>query len=127
MTTRKQKKDKQAKMHVVKGNIKNFPKLKDAAGNEIPEKLLITGSTIAMSDGNEITIYHSLEDPNSSPKADIMAAIANWSVRTSEHTAESLCDYINSKRESGLTNHWAFTKEFYEANLKKYEDPDTNK
>jgi hypothetical protein len=45
------------------------------------------------------------------------AAVMNWEVRTKKHTAESLCDYINSKREAGMTDHYAFTEEQFKQSL----------
>lgn len=39
------------------------------------------------------------------------AAFINWSVRTEDITPESFCRYINSKRERGLTDHYAYTEE----------------
>lgn len=48
----------------------------------------------------EFKVYHNLGDK-------IHAAIANWSVRTRKHTAESLCKYINDKHSGDL----CFTKE----------------
>jgi len=55
-------------------------------------------------------IYHNLPDM-------IEAALINWEVRTTVHTAKSFCDYINSKRERGLTDHYAYTEEEFN-NLK---------
>jgi hypothetical protein len=67
---------------------------------------------IRLSDGSSFTIVHNLPE-------EIEAAAINWQFRTDEYTAQSLCDYINGKRERGLTNHYAFTKEqFDELNQK---------
>lgn len=63
-------------------------------------------STIQLSDGSSFNIVHNLEEM-------IEAAAVNWSVRTDDYTAESFCNYINSKREKGLTDHYAFTEEQY--------------
>lgn len=38
---------------------------------------------------------------------EVHAAAINWSARTNEFTAQSLCNYINSKRKKGLTYHYA--------------------
>lgn len=40
---------------------------------------------------------------------DIIKAVVNWQARTKEYSPESFCKYINSKRERGLSDHYAFT------------------
>ncbi len=52
----------------------------------------------------------------------IEAAIDNWTVRTDDYTAESLCAYINSKRIRGLTDHYAFTEEQFSEMLIQFDE-----
>lgn len=59
---------------------------------------------IKLSEEIEFKIIHNLPDQ-------IEAAVQNWVVRTDDYTDKSLCDYINSKRERGLSDHYAFTEE----------------
>lgn len=41
------------------------------------------------------------------------AAIQSWLVRTDKYTAKNLCNYINAKRERGLSNDYCFTEKEY--------------
>jgi hypothetical protein len=50
----------------------------------------------------KIKIIHNIDDM-------ILAALDNWLVRTEIFTAESFCQYINGKRERGLSDHYAYT------------------
>ena len=50
--------------------------------------------TIELHNGHKFTVVHNLPDV---PGLRIQDAIANWEVRTSKYTAESLINYINSK------------------------------
>lgn len=65
---------------------------------------------LTLEDGIVLTIVHNIEDP-----AEFEAAVHNWDARTEVYTEESFCEYINSKREKGLSDHYAFTeKQFKE-------------
>lgn len=71
----------------------------------------LSSTTVEIDHKRSFTIYHNIPDL-------IEAAIANWEVRTNKYTAQSLCDYINSKREAGMTDHHAFTeKQIKDLNL----------
>lgn len=59
-----------------------------------------------LSNGVLMKIYHNLPDQ-------INAAFDNWIVRTDKYTEKSFCDYINSKRLKGLTDHIAYTENEY--------------
>jgi hypothetical protein len=58
------------------------------------------------------TIFHNLKPHGTVDSLD--AALDNWINRTEEVTAESLCQYINGKREKGMSNHYAFTRKQFE-------------
>ncbi len=45
-------------------------------------------------------------------------AVDNWIFRTEQYTAESLCDYINSK--SHMTNNYAYTEKQYQELIKDH-------
>lgn len=64
----------------------------------------LTESRVELEDGTSFNVYHNLPE-------EIEAAVINWSVRTSKHTADSLCGYINSKRINGMGEYFAFTEE----------------
>jgi len=63
-------------------------------------------AVLSLADGSSFKVIHNIEDEGM-----FNAAVINWQVRTNEITAESLCEYINSKRLKGMTDHIAFTEE----------------
>jgi len=66
-------------------------------------------TTVSFSDGTSFVIYHNIATAGNINSID--AAIQCWEARTDQFTAKSLCDYINSKRLKGYTDHYAFTPE----------------
>ena len=73
------------------------------------KKVKMNCVTISFRDKSTTTIIHNL------PKSglnNIYDAIVNWQARTREYTAQSLCDYINSK--NSITGHIAFPKSEYD-------------
>lgn len=49
---------------------------------------------------------------------EVHAAFTNWTARTSDFSGQSFCDYINSKRERGMTDHICLLTEDVEKELK---------
>jgi hypothetical protein len=69
---------------------------------------------ITLTNGQSFKIIHDL--PYSGLN-NIYDAIENWKVRTKKATAQSLCDYINSKYE--MTGQIAFPKSIYDEFIKQ--------
>ncbi len=62
---------------------------------------------ITLSNGDVIDLVHNMGTM-------ITNAFDNWLVRTDTYNAESLCDYINSKREKGMSDHICLTRAQYD-------------
>lgn len=74
---------------------------KDRNGNEWTE------THFKLSNGTLLKIYHNLPHQ-------IDAAFENWLIRHQDTpTEESFCEYINDKRERGLSDHIAYTEKEY--------------
>jgi hypothetical protein len=71
-------------------------------------------SSVELTGGIKLEIIHNLpmDGLNSFP-----SAVHNWIARTKLYTAQSLCDYINSKHD--MTGHIAFPKSECDKSMKR--------
>jgi hypothetical protein len=66
--------------------------------------IIIIATTIQLSNKTSFTVYTNLGDQ-------MTPAFEAWSNKTNDYTAQSFCDFVNSKRLAGLTSYIAFTEE----------------
>ena len=69
---------------------------------------------IALDYGGGFVIIHNL--PNEGPN-NFHDAFAIWQAKSQKICAESFCDYINEKRDRGLSDHYAFSESGFEGLL----------
>lgn len=71
----------------------------------------------------DFNVWHNIPNDNGAINT-FTAAVDNWQVRSSNHTADDFCRYVNSKFCRGISEWYAMTEEDYQLFLSTYDDPD---
>lgn len=79
----------------------------DLAKDNMQKTYQWTNTEFKLSNGTKFNVMHNVPTNNGGIN-DIDAAFQSWLLRTDEYTCLSFCRYINSKREKGYSNHYAF-------------------